>query len=92
MHNSGGRPRAVTNDDSSAKDESQYIQVHVCINCGYLHRREDVDSRQVASGLFRCLKCYLDGPLNVETRDAAELNDELPIDNCADRSIGRVDR
>jgi len=48
------------------------IHVHVCIHCGHPLRREEVDSRQVASGIFHCSNCDLDGPLNVEIREATD--------------------
>ena len=52
----------------------QLMHVHVCPHCGYLLRREEVDGRQVASGMFHCPKCDLDGPLNVEIRDVTEVD------------------
>lgn len=64
----------MANDDSKAKGDPQYVHVHVCIYCGYLLRREEVDGLQVASGIFHCSKCELDGPLNMEIREATEVN------------------
>ena len=61
-------------DGSRTGSESPFMHVHVCIHCGYLVRREEVDGLQVASGIFHCSKCDLDGPLNVEIRQAAEVN------------------
>jgi predicted RNA-binding Zn-ribbon protein involved in translation (DUF1610 family) len=42
---------------------------HVCIYCGDSRTREDVESREVSSGILHCPKCGLDGPLNIEIRD-----------------------
>jgi predicted RNA-binding Zn-ribbon protein involved in translation (DUF1610 family) len=64
----------VSKDGPLAGSGSQFIHVHVCIHCGYVLRREEVDSRQVASGMFHCPKCGLDAPLNVEIRVATELD------------------
>ncbi len=52
----------------------QLIHEHVCINCGQAVKREEVDSRQVASGIFHCPKCGLEGPLNVEIRNIGEVD------------------
>jgi len=52
----------------------QLMHVHVCPHCGYLLRREEVDGRQVASGMFHCPKCDLDGPLNMEIRDVTDVD------------------
>jgi hypothetical protein len=68
------RPTTVAKDSSRAGGEPHLIHVHVCIYCGYLLRREEVDGLQVASGIFHCSKCDLDGPLNVEIREATEVN------------------
>jgi hypothetical protein len=63
----------VEREGSRAEGGPNLIHVHACIHCGYLLRREEVDSRQVASGVYYCPKCDLDGPLNVKILDAAEL-------------------
>ncbi len=62
----------MAKDDIKADSEPHFMHVHVCTHCGYVLRREEVDSRQVASGMFHCPKCDLDGPLNVEIREVAE--------------------
>jgi predicted RNA-binding Zn-ribbon protein involved in translation (DUF1610 family) len=64
----------VSKDGPLAGSGSQFIHVHVCRHCGYLVGREEVDSRQVASGMFHCPKCGLEGPLNVEIRDISEVD------------------
>ena len=64
----------MADEGSRAGCEPHFIHVHVCIHCGYLLRREEVDGLQVASGIFHCSKCDLDAPLNVEIRDATELD------------------
>ena len=63
----------VANDGSIDGNQPHLINVHVCIYCGYLLKWEEVDSRQVAPGIFHCSKCDLDGPLNVEIREVPEL-------------------
>jgi hypothetical protein len=64
----------MAREGSRAGGETHFIHVHVCVRCGYLLRREEVDSRQVAAGIFRCPNCNSDGPLNVEIREATELD------------------
>jgi len=64
----------VDTDSLRTGGGSRLIHAHVCIKCGHAIRREDVDSRQVASGMFHCPKCGLEGPLNVEIRDVAEVD------------------
>jgi transcription elongation factor Elf1 len=55
----------VTLDQS----EALLAHLHVCIHCGHSRTREDVESREVSSGILHCAKCGLDGPLNIEIRD-----------------------
>lgn len=64
----------MANEDSTARGEPQLVHVHVCIHSGHLLRWEQVDSQQVGSGIFHCPKCDLDGPLNLEIRDASQLD------------------
>lgn len=49
--NSTGTRLSVANDGSIDGNQPALIHVHVCIYCGCLLRREEVDSRQVASGI-----------------------------------------
>ena len=60
-------------EHSNVEAGTSLIHVHVCTHCGHPIRREEVDSRQVASGIFHCPKCDFDGPLNVEIRGVTEL-------------------
>jgi predicted RNA-binding Zn-ribbon protein involved in translation (DUF1610 family) len=61
-------------EDSGNEAQSNLLHVHVCIQCGHVLRREELDSRQVASGVIRCPKCGRDGPLNIEIREIKELD------------------
>jgi hypothetical protein len=45
------------------------LHVHVCIHCASIFRREEVEGRAHATGLFLCTKCGREGPLNIEIRD-----------------------
>ena len=64
----------MASDGFKAGSEALFIHVHVCLNCGQILRREEADSREVASGMFHCSKCNCDGPLNIEIRETAELD------------------
>lgn len=55
------------------------VHVHVCVHCGHARRREEVDGREVGSGILHCPSCEADGPLNIEIRTAAE----LAVNRCA---------
>jgi transcription elongation factor Elf1 len=62
----------------SSKDgiQSTLVHVHACIHCGHMRQREEVDGREVGSGVLHCHKCNLDGPLNVEIRGTTEFASE----------------
>ncbi len=70
---------------SPARRRSEFrlelVHVHVCVDCGNACRREEVDSHQLASGIFHSPKCGLEGPLNLEIQDISEVegndNDSL---------------
>lgn len=49
------------------------MHVHVCTHCGHARQREQVDGREVGSGILHCQKCNLDGPLNVEIQESFKL-------------------
>lgn len=59
----------MTDDDSANESRPPLAHVHVCVHCGYARRREEVDSREVGSGILQCPKCGRDRPLNLEYRD-----------------------
>ena len=61
-------------DNSGNEIQSNLLHVHVCNQCGHVLRREELDSRQVASGVIRCTKCGVAGPLNIEIRETKELD------------------
>jgi predicted RNA-binding Zn-ribbon protein involved in translation (DUF1610 family) len=45
---------------------------HVCTHCGIALRREEYIGRGITSGVYRCPKCGMEGPLNVEIREIEE--------------------
>jgi predicted RNA-binding Zn-ribbon protein involved in translation (DUF1610 family) len=53
----------MTNDsDRSHRELAHY---HACIHCGSRFRKEDFDGRTIATGIYPCSKCGLEGPLNI---------------------------
>jgi hypothetical protein len=56
----------------SPESESNLVHVHVCVACGHTRRREQIDGREIGSGILTCPKCNNEGPLNVEVRDLRE--------------------
>jgi hypothetical protein len=55
------------------KPQSSLLHVHVCSHCTHVFRREEVEGRVHTTGLFICLRCGREGPLNIEIR---EMNDD----------------
>jgi DNA-directed RNA polymerase subunit RPC12/RpoP len=49
-----------------------FIHVHVCVHCGNAFRREAMEGRVHTTGLFVCLRCGKEGPLNVEIHEVAD--------------------
>ena len=47
----------------------ELTHVHACIHCGHPRLREEIENREINSGILHCPKCDLDGPLNVEIRE-----------------------
>lgn len=66
--------REMTVTPELANPPHSLIHVHVCIHCGSVFRREEVEGRVHTTGLFVCLKCGREGPLNIEIREVD--NDE----------------
>jgi predicted RNA-binding Zn-ribbon protein involved in translation (DUF1610 family) len=60
----------MTSKDPIDGIQLHLVHVHVCDHCGHARRREDVDSREIGSGILHCPQCNHDGPLNVEIRDS----------------------
>lgn len=56
---------------TSSEDGSQLklAHVHACIHCGHPRLREEVENREINSGILHCPKCGLEGPLNVQIRE-----------------------
>ena len=61
--------RVMSNKDALYESDAILVHLHICIHCGHSRTREDVESREVSSGILHCAKCGLDGPLNIEIRD-----------------------
>jgi hypothetical protein len=60
----------MSNKDSLGEKRTTLIHVHLCIYCGHARLREEVDSREIGSGILHCPQCDRDGPLNVEIRES----------------------
>lgn len=52
------------------KTNHSLLHVHVCVHCGSVIRREELEGRGHTTGIFPCPKCGVEGPLNLEIRDA----------------------
>ncbi len=74
LHEMSGAVLVMEKEHSNVETGTSLIHVHVCTHCGSVLRREQVDSRQVASGMFHCPKCGLEGPLNLEIRNTTEVD------------------
>lgn len=73
-------------NDSTNKPHRPLLHFHVCVHCGSAFRREALEGRSITSGIFLCLKCGREGPLNVEIREAEEPGNEDP--DSSSRSSG----
>jgi len=60
----------MLNDSNLA--HPNFAHFHVCVHCGSAFRREEYEGRALTSGVFPCLKCGLEGPLNVVIREVEE--------------------
>lgn len=58
--------------DALGNSKAGPIHVHVCVHCGHFRKREEVGEIEINSGIFRCPKCGVEGPLNVEIREMPE--------------------
>lgn len=54
---------------TSDRTRRELSHFHACVHCGNVSRRDEFDSAAVAIGIYPCLKCGLDGPLNIVIRD-----------------------
>ena len=67
---------------NSDRPQRELSHFHVCIHCGSASRRDEFDSTAVATGIYPCSKCGLDGPLNLVIQDveadATDINQCLP--------------
>jgi predicted RNA-binding Zn-ribbon protein involved in translation (DUF1610 family) len=59
----------MSSGDDSDRKIGELFHVHACIYCGFTRVREEVEIRELASGILHCPKCDLEGPLNVEIRE-----------------------
>ncbi len=55
-----------------AKRNHFLLHVHVCVHCGNVIRREELEGRAHMTGIFACSKCGVEGPLNLEIREMSE--------------------
>jgi predicted RNA-binding Zn-ribbon protein involved in translation (DUF1610 family) len=59
---------------------------HACVHCGNVSRRDEFDGVAVATGVYPCSKCGLDGPLNIviqEDEDTATSTSHHSSDSSA---------
>jgi len=61
--------KVMNSTDALDDRDVSLVHLHTCIHCGHSRSREEVEDREVSSGIFHCPKCGLDGPLNIEIRD-----------------------
>lgn len=54
----------------SDRSHGELLHFHACIHCGSVSRRDEFDGTAVATGIYPCSKCGVDGPLNIVIRDA----------------------
>ncbi len=47
----------------------KYLPVQVCVNCGHVSKRSDLDALPNPSGIFKCPACGSEGRLNIEIRE-----------------------
>ena len=59
----------MSGTDTLDDRDTGLIHIHACIHCGHSRRREEVEDREISSGILHCPKCGIDGPLNVEVQD-----------------------
>jgi hypothetical protein len=58
----------MTTQDSNTP-HSSLLHFHVCVHCGSAFQRQVFEGRSLTSGIYLCLTCDLEGPLNVEIRE-----------------------
>lgn len=59
---------AIDSDSSHGK----LTHFHACVHCGNLCRREEFDGTSIATGIYTCPKCGLEGPLNIVIQDVED--------------------
>lgn len=57
----------MRNDVSNGPNQL-LLHFHVCIHCGSAFRREDFEDWAHTTGIYPCLECGVEGPLNIEIR------------------------
>jgi predicted RNA-binding Zn-ribbon protein involved in translation (DUF1610 family) len=62
------------------KPNHSLLHVHVCNHCGTAFRREVLEGRAHITGIFRCPKCGVEGPLNLEIREMNESDSGLSVE------------
>jgi DNA-directed RNA polymerase subunit RPC12/RpoP len=58
------------------KPHDPFVHVHVCVRCGSTFRREEFEDRADTTGIYRCSKCGVEGPLNIEIRAVDTLEND----------------
>jgi len=50
--------------------EPRWEHAHQCQACGHVVRIDDVDAKDIATGIVTCQKCDTTGPVNVKIVDS----------------------
>jgi predicted RNA-binding Zn-ribbon protein involved in translation (DUF1610 family) len=67
--------------NNAGKTDVRLLHVHVCVHCGSVFRREQLEGRPNTTGIYPCSKCGIDGPLNIEIREIDATGRELQADD-----------
>jgi predicted RNA-binding Zn-ribbon protein involved in translation (DUF1610 family) len=62
--------------NDAGKSDTGLLHFHVCVHCGSAFRREELEGRAHATGIYTCPKCGVEGPLNIEIREIEESDAE----------------
>ncbi len=67
--------------NNAGKSDMKLLHVHVCVHCGSVFRREELEGRPNTTGIYPCSKCGVEGPLNIEIREVDASGLELQTDD-----------
>lgn len=56
--------------NNEGRTDVKLMHFQVCVHCGCAFRREELEGRPNTTGIYPCSNCGIDGPLNVEIREA----------------------